>query len=67
MVKKAVKKGVDQLSEEIASDINQIEKGVTNTKLDFERFEEQTKKAMFSLESKFDRAYDKIGVTNLKN
>ena len=40
VVKAAVKKGVDQLSEEIASDINQIEKGVTNTKLDFERFEE---------------------------
>ena len=53
------------MSEEIASDINHIEKGVTNTKLDFERFEEQTKKAMFTLESKFDRAYDKIGAASM--
>jgi hypothetical protein len=49
-VKFELKKGLDHLSEEIAIDINHIEKGVTNVKLDFERFEDQSKKAMFSLE-----------------
>jgi uncharacterized membrane-anchored protein YhcB (DUF1043 family) len=51
-----VKAETSRLGDEIASDINQLEKLVANHKSSQEIFEDTTKKAMFSLEAMFERS-----------
>lgn len=64
-MKESISKKVNKLGEEIAVDVNNIENKIKLIKSDQNQFGDIIKQAMFTLESKFDRAMEHKPITNV--